>query len=338
MLHIITGLFPCSLTGDDMNLSRIAAAISRVFATESIPQSVALELLEFHTALIDYILHERQQGARALNVLGICGPQGAGKTTLTRVLQTVLQEIAGLSVAVLSLDDLYLSSADRRRLALEIHPLLRTRGVPGTHDVALGVQLIERLLEAGSSQQTRLPWFNKALDEPCPLGEQPVFNGRADLVILEGWCVGARPQIQSALIEPVNELERQEDAGGNWRGYVNDQLTGPYQGLYGMLDRLLLLHAQRFEDIYAWRLMQEHKLAAKLRSSGAQAGPTRLMSDEELRRFIMHFERLTRHILVEMPHRADVVAEIGPDRQVFAVQRSDGSPLAATPAPGPENM
>jgi D-glycerate 3-kinase len=105
-----------------------------------------------------------------------------------------------------------------------------------------------------------------------------------------------------------------------------------------MLDRLLLLHAQRFEDIYAWRLMQEQKLAAKLRSTGAQAGPTRLMSDAELRRFIMHFERLTRHILVEMPTRADVVAEIGANREVFAVERSDGSPLAAKPAHRPENM
>ena len=302
-----------------MNRSQIAAAVSRVFAAESIPQSVAAELLDFHTTLIEYILQERRQGERGLNVLGICGPQGVGKTTLTQVLQTVLQELAGLSVAVLSLDDLYLSSAERQRLASEIQPLLRTRGVPGTHDVALGIRTIEQLRSARPGEQTRLPRFDKSLDEPWPLDQQPLFEGRADLVILEGWCVGAVPQNEQALLEPVNELERVSDPQGLWRRYVNEQLGAPYQMLFGLIDRLLLLRAQRFEDIYAWRALQEQKLAARLKAAALPAGSTRLMGDEELRRFIMHFERLTRHILAEMPARADIVAELDASRRLFAV-------------------
>jgi D-glycerate 3-kinase len=202
-----------------------------------------------------------------------------------------------------------------------VHPLLRTRGVPGTHDVERGITVIRQLLAAGDQEQTRLPRFNKALDEPIPENELPLFKGRADLVILEGWCVGAIPQSASALIEPVNELERDRDTDGVWRNYVNAQLAGPYQVLFGLLDRLLLLHAQRFEDIYAWRLLQERKLAAKVSSAAAAPGASRLMSDDELRRFIMHFERLTRHILREMPARADLVAELDANRHVSAINR-----------------
>jgi D-glycerate 3-kinase len=300
--------------------SQISAAIARVLDAEAIPKAVAADLLKFHKTLIEYVLDERG-GTTRLNVLGICGPQGIGKSTLTQVLQSVLRDIAGLSIAVLSMDDLYLSSAERRRLASQVHPLLRTRGVPGTHDVARGIDVIRSLLEAGDDEQTRLPRFNKALDEPWPAHEQPLFKGRADLVILEGWCVGAIPQAASALTDPVNELERDHDVSGVWRKHVNAQLAGPYPMLFGLLDRLLLLHAQRFEDIYAWRLLQERKLAAKLSASAAAPGASRLMSDEELRRFIMHFERLTRHILREMPARADLVAELDADRCVTAIHR-----------------
>ncbi len=300
--------------------SQISAAIARVCDTEAIPKAAAADLLQFHKALIEYVLDERD-GATRLNVLGICGPQGIGKSTLTQVLQTVLRDIAGLSIAVLSVDDLYLSSAERRRLASEVHPLLRTRGVPGTHDVARGITVIRQLLVAGDEEHTRLPRFNKALDEPSPENEQPLFKGRADLVILEGWCVGAIPQSTSDLIEPINALEHDDDADGVWRNYVNAQLAGPYQVLFGLLDRLLLLHAQRFEDIYAWRLLQERKLAAKVSSSTAAPGASRLMSDDELRRFIMHFERLTRHILREMPARADLVAELDANRRVTGINR-----------------
>jgi D-glycerate 3-kinase len=316
-----------------VSASQIASAIARVFDTEAIPQSVASDLLEFHTALIEYVLHERQ-AARSFNVFGICGPQGIGKTTLTQVLQAVLRDIAGLSIAVLSVDDLYLSGAARERLASQVHPLLRTRGVPGTHNVARGIHVIKRLLEAPDDAQTPLPRFNKALDEPCSEQEEPLFSGRADLVILEGWCVGAMPQSADALIEPINELERDEDSHGVWRRYVNEQLLGPYRILYGLLDRLLLLHAQRFEDIYAWRLQQERKLAAKLRSSEVTRGASKVMSDAELVRFIMHYERLTQHILQEMPQRADVVVELDANRRVTDVYRPDGHSLHPAHAGG----
>ena len=133
------------------------------------------------------------------------------------------------------------------------------------------------------------------------------------------------PQAAGALLTPINELERDFDADGVWRRYVNQQLAGPYQTLFGLIDSLLLLRAQRFEDVYAWRLLQERKLAAKRTADPVAAGASRLMGEQELRRFIMHFERLTRHILVEMPARAQIVAELDGQRQVVAVHRADGT-------------
>ena len=243
-------------------------------------------------------------------VLGICGSQGSGKTTLAEALRAELSDLRGLSVAVLSLDDLYLSSAARVRLSQEVHPLLRTRGVPGTHDVDLGLDVIQRLVSSTSTGITRIPRFDKALDEPRPVECWDEFRGRADVVIFEGWCVGAVPQSESALVAPINELERVSDPDGRWRRYVNYQLAGRYKTLFAMLDSLLLLCAPSFEIVFEWRQEQERKLA----SATALSGRGKIMSDDELHRFIMHYERLTRHILSEMTGRADVVLRLDAQR------------------------
>ena len=208
-------------------------------------------------------------------VLGLCGSQGSGKTTLAQALQAELSA-RGLSVAVLSLDDLYLSSAERGRLAREVHPLLQTRGVPGTHDVDLGLDVIQQLVSAASTDPTRIPRFDKALDEPRPAEHWDEFQGRADVVIFEGWCVGAAPQSESELVEPINELERVSDPDGQWRRYVNHQLAGRYKILFAMLDSLILLRAPSFEVVFEWRREQERKLAAAIEPSA----DSKIMSDE----------------------------------------------------------
>jgi D-glycerate 3-kinase len=261
-------------------------------------------------------------GARARQteglVVGICGPQGSGKSTMARRLEDSLRA-GGLSVARLSLDDLYLPGSARARLAATVHPLLRTRGVPGTHDVARGLALLEGLPAARPGVRTLLPRFDKGLDEPCEPALEEVFVGPADVVLFEGWCVGARPEPPAALLEPVNELERSADAGGQWRGYVNAQLAGPYQRLFAPLELLIMLRAPRFEQVYAWRAQQEHELRARLAAAAEQGGASgraRAMSDEELRGFVMHYERITRHIDAEMPGRADFVLELDAQRQL----------------------
>jgi D-glycerate 3-kinase len=275
-----------------------------------------------YDTLLAAILAARARRERGL-VVALCGPQGSGKSTLARDLDALLRQAGGLSVARLSLDDLYLPGAARARLAASVHPLLRTRGVPGTHDVARGVALLEGLPTAAPGTRTLLPRFDKALDEPLERSLEEVFEGPADVVLFEGWCVGARPEAPAALVEPVNDLERTADPDGRWRRHVNAQLAGPYRALFAPLDLLIMLRAPCFEQVYAWRAQQEHELAARLKASGsalATAGGARAMSDEELRRFIMHYERITRHMDAEMPQRAHVVVELNAQRQVLALR------------------
>ena len=235
-------------------------------------------------------------------LIGVNGAQGSGKTTLCKFLEVLLVE-HNLRSVTLSLDDLYLTRAERRALAAEVHPLFATRGVPGTHDVALGEAILGDLL---AGRTAALPRFDKAADDRAEvrrLVEPPI-----DVVLLEGWCVGAAPQPAEALREPVNRLEAEEDPDGAWRREVNRRLATDYAALFARIDLLVMLEVEGFEAVRAGRKRQEDKLAM------ASPGGAAIMDDATLDRFLLHYERLTRWMLAEMPARADVVIEIGPDQ------------------------
>lgn len=246
-----------------------------------------------------------EAGGRLL-VIGLCGAQGSGKSTLAAGLRQRLQS-DGIPAAILSIDDLYRTRAEREAMARSIHPLLRTRGVPGTHDVALGLRVIDAL-ERGEA--TLLPRFDKASDDPLPEGRWEKAATGTRLLLLEGWCVGALPQGAAALVEPVNALEREEDADGVWRAFVNRALAEDYQALFARLDRLVLLAAPDFGIVRRWRTQQEHDLRKE-----AGGG----MPDARIARFVQHYERLTRHILEEMPGRADLTIRLDEMRRVIGI-------------------
>ena len=247
-------------------------------------------------------------------VVGICGSQGSGKSTLSRHLAEQFED-RGVRVAVLSLDDLYLSREARARLADSISPMFATRGVPGTHDVALGEAVLDAL-QAG--RPVRLPRFDKASDQPAPDTERPLIEG-ADLILFEGWCVGAMPQADYELSDPFNELESSLDGLGTWRRYVNDALKGSYRRLFGRMDRLVLLAAPEFAVVTEWRTQAEHELRERLRREGRTG--TRVMTDGEVARFVLHYERLTQAILREMPGRADLTLRLDAGRRVVSQVR-----------------
>jgi len=280
--------------------------LSAFLRDEKLPASFAAEIARLHAPLADRIAAVAMGPAF---VVGICGPQGSGKSTTVRVVAALL-EARGLKTATLSLDDLYLPLADREALARDVHPLLRTRGVPGTHDVALGLAALDGLAGEGD---TALPRFDKAADDRMPVQTWPVVAGPVDVVLLEGWCVGARPEPPQALAEPINALERERDPDGTWRAYVNAALAGPYRALFGRLDLLVLFTAPDFAAVLAWRREQEAKLRARLSAAGQ--GADRAMSDEEVAVFVQHYERLSRHIAREMPARADIVIALDADRR-----------------------
>jgi D-glycerate 3-kinase len=235
-------------------------------------------------------------------MVGLCGAQGSGKSTIAGATVRLLSE-RGLDAVAISLDDFYLGREARRWLAGQVHPLLAVRGPPGTHDVALACGVLDHLGRLGS---TPLPSFDKSTDERRPIPTWRSVAGPLDVVIFEGWCVGARPQADPDLAEAVNALEALGDPDGVWRRYVNRQLAEPYQALFGRLDELVLLQAPSFEVVRAWRTEQE----AKLRERTGLG-----MSDEEVARFVQHYERLTRWILDEMPARADWIVPLDAARR-----------------------
>lgn len=245
-----------------------------------------------------------------LQVIGLCGAQGSGKSTLAKGVAARLGE-TGVPAAVLSLDDLYLTRAERLVLAHRVHPLFAIRGVPGTHDVALGLGLLAAL---DRGERTLLPCFDKALDDRAPPRRWPMAPEGTRVLLFEGWCIGAAPQREHDLEAPVNALERNEDRDCIWRRTVNSHLAGEYREVFARLDKLVLLAAPDFGIVHRWRNEQEEKLRA--------AGARNAMSEVEIGRFIQHYERLTRHVLGEMPGRADLVIALNADRTVRQVYGS----------------
>src|SRR5690606_10113070 len=133
-----------------------------------------------------------------------------------------------------------LTRAQRAALARRVHPLLATRGVPGTHDVQLGIKIIEAL---ASSKTVAMPAFDKSIDDRKPMSEWAKVQGPIQVLVFEGWCVGAVAQDSAALAKPINELERECDPHQTWRTYVNGALRLEYPRLFGRLDALVLLQA-----------------------------------------------------------------------------------------------
>jgi len=247
-------------------------------------------------------------------IIGINGAQGAGKTTFGNLLQVVLETGYGMKVVHLSIDDLYFKRSVREKLAQKIHPLLITRGVPGTHDVVLGELVLTKLCNAGAKDTTSIPRFNKAIDDQYPESEWDKFTGRPDVILFDGWFMGAVEQSESDLKEPINELEKNEDPDAVWRTFVNEQLKTVYKPFFDHLDLLVMLQVPSFNKIYEWRALQEEKL--RIRNQG-QKKNLRIMDAKELERFIAHYERLTRHILNEMPERADMLFRVNDNHRIY---------------------
>lgn len=255
-------------------------------------------------------------------VVGIHGAQGTGKSTLTLFLREILQRYRHRSVASFSLDDIYLTRAQREDLSERIHPLLKTRGVPGTHDLALGQQLLNRLRGAVPGDTTAIPRFDKSRDDRAPREQWPVFAGRAEIILLEGWCLDARPEEDAALAEPLNSLEQDEDPDGVWRRYANDRLKAEYRRFFDNIDFLIMLKAPSMASVVEWRRLQEHKLAHSLQGAPKKGEPDvgaqnlRIMTDDEVDRFVMHYERVTRACLDDLTARADVLINVAEDHSL----------------------
>ena len=237
-------------------------------------------------------------------MLGVAGSQGSGKSTLAAQLAA---EFGGVA---LSLDDVYLTRAQRLDLARRVHPLFVTRGPPCTHDLELLGQVLDSLCAAAPDTLMALPVFDKLADERVDEDRWPVFLGRPRVIILEGWCLGAQAEPDDRLATAVNTLEAEADPECYWREAVNTALKQDYARLHARLDGLVFLRAPDFDTVLDWRCQQE---TALLGVSQIAAGRRAALS-----RFVAHFQRLTLWMM-QGGIKADLVIDLDRDRRVLAI-------------------
>ena len=278
-------------------------SLDEFITDRGLPESFRATAAGCYDAIANWVSERLQHDAPFL--LGINGAQGTGKSTLAEYLSLAVGESGKHNVAVLSIDDFYLTRAERNTLAEQVHPLLAVRGVPGTHDVPMLRDCLDRLRKLRAGDRCRLPRFDKATDDRAPESSWPEIEGPVDLVILEGWCVGSVAEPDAALGTPVNTLEETKDPDGRWRRYVNGRLASDYAAVFASLDALVFLQAPGFDAILRWRIEQERKLAATTMPHAPG-----IMSDDQVRDFIRYFERITRNNLETVRSNADIVLEL----------------------------
>ena len=246
-------------------------------ANTTIDAAQRRDLAQLAPELIRRILTDRPYS------IGIAGPPGCGKSTISKMLAQLLSDM-DMPTLVLSLDDYYLSDKRRQQLAESVHPLFRQRGVPGTHDLEKLVSDFDRISE-GDIDGLSLPVFDKSKDDRAPESAWRSVPEIPQCVFLEGWFVGAPVQAPDNLTHHVNELERTGDANGTWRRAVNDALLDFHTAFHRRLDQLWYLAAPDWQSVIDWRWRQEQDLAVK-----------KLETREQVAAFLARFQRLVEHM------------------------------------------
>lgn len=248
----------------------------------------------------------RSAGTDRPPLIGIVGAQGCGKTTLARA------AAERFGAAQISIDDVYLTRAEREAMARDVHPLFVTRGPPGTHDLVLLQGLIDALSMAGPDAVTVIPDFDKRGDDRRPVTDGRVFTGRPSAILIDAWCLGAVAEEAAALAAPVNALERERDPDGRWRRAVNGFVAGPYADFIARFDAVVFLKAPGFDVVLDWRCQQEADL---LGIAPADLSPA---ERDRLAGFIQYFERITRRML-DGGVRADIIVPLDRKRHPGSV-------------------
>tara|TARA_Y100000766_G_scaffold145219_1_gene124790 strand:- start:32 stop:982 length:951 start_codon:yes stop_codon:yes gene_type:complete len=237
-------------------------------------------------------------------LIGLTGGQGSGKTTLSIFIQKILIDVFKKRAVGFSIDDIYKTKEDREKIAKKIHPLCSVRGVPGTHDIGLGNETIDSLFEAKSNTYTYIPSFSKILDMHHPKKDWRKYKGRPNFIFFDAWCGGAKPIPNFKWRPPLNKLEKEKDPEQVWAKWSNNELAGDYQKLFNRFDKLIFIQVKKMKNVYENRWLQEKNMSKGIKDKKLLKN---IMNKNQIKKFVMHYERLTRHILDEMPNQADIV-------------------------------
>ncbi len=239
---------------------------------------------------------------KKIKIIGLTGGQGAGKSTITQIIKLIFEIKYNFNVAFFSIDDFYKTLRERETLSKKVHPMFKTRGVPGTHDTKLLSKIFNDLSKK-NFKPVYVPRFDKSIDDRFQKSKWQKISKKPDLIIFEGWCVGAKAQTKKQLLKPINILEKNNDSKLVWRTKVNNELNNNYRKIFSKIDCLIFLKVPNFECVYKWRLLQENKL--KLTSKGKK-----IMSPKQVREFIMYYERITKQMLEDLSKNAYAVLSL----------------------------
>ncbi len=243
--------------------------------------------------------------------VGLAGGQGTGKTTTSSLIKIILSKYFKLNVFKISIDDFYKTKKERISLSKRVHPMLLTRGVPGTHDINMMLNFFKKS-KSKIFKRLKLPRFNKATDDRFGKKHWYDLKKKPDVIIFEGWCVGAKSEKIETLKRTINSMEKTEDQKQIWRKYVNDQLKTKYRKLYSQLNCLIYLKAKDFSLLQKWRLKQERKLWIKSKKSIN----TKIMSKEDILSFMQTYQRVTQNMFRHMPKYASIIINLNSNHQI----------------------
>ena len=245
-------------------------------------------------------------------VIGLAGGQGTGKSTISNILKIILKEAYKLETVIFSIDDFYKTLNERKKISKKINKLFITRGVPGTHDTKMLFQCINNL-KKNNFKKMIIPKFDKSIDDRCTKNKWLKVKKKPNIVIFEGWCVGATAQKNKDLNFPVNKLEKQRDNKRIWRQKVNSELKKDYNKIFNLIDKLIFLKVPSFKYVFRWRLLQEKKL--RITGKG-----NKTMNDKQVENFVMYYERITRHMLKTLPKTANTVISIDDKHRLKSIK------------------
>jgi D-glycerate 3-kinase len=243
--------------------------------------------------------------------VGLAGGQGTGKTTISSLIKIILIKYFKLKVFRISIDDFYKTRKERLSLSNRIHPMLLTRGVPGTHDIKMMLNFF-RKVKSKKFKKLKLPTFNKAIDDRFKKKYWYNLNDKPDVIIFEGWCVGAKSEKNNSLKKTINSMEKAKDQKQIWRKYVNQQLKSEYKNLYSQLNCLIYLKAKNFSLLQKWRLKQERKLWL----NSKRKSNLKIMNKEDVINFMQTYQRITQNMFRYMPKYASIILNLNSNHQI----------------------
>ena len=265
------------------------------------------QLKKFYIPICDHIFKKLKKSPKN-NIIGLSGAQGSGKSTIAQIIKLVLKFRHNLHVICFSIDDYYKTLKERKKMAYRVNKLFLTRGVPGTHDIKMLLNDLKKL-NLLKFKKMKIPKFDKSIDDRLPKNKWSIIKKKPDVIIFEGWCIGARHEKKSTLKNSINKLEKNEDRDMVWRNTVNSELKKNYLRLFKKINFLVYLKIPSFKYVIKWRSLQEKKLKRKNKGK-------KIMNHNQILRFIMFYERLTKNMIKVITEKANILISLDPKHRL----------------------